>query len=354
MAAAIASASSHLRPPNPPNGAVSIEALTAQLGLTRSGYLQKLSTSETAGTFWKKRFVVLAGDTLFLYRNHQGRAGDLVGLMRLDGSSQTLPSEHGVAIFNVRTLHVPVDPVHEQDDFDPRDYRTWALQAESRDLMAKWMTDIERTVSLIRRRRSGKRPDVESVGQLALGDYQPAGTMKVAAAMGHEDPGNNDASVIAHSKVAAFLASLSFADRPPPPDEFLEALRERSAAMAEAPDPDAARAASVASLPISSASMTDHSADSIPSPMSGSLAFGAGIRPRPVPIPPVRTVSTPRVAQGPSLGGAGASSSAGNLGLARFPTDERYAQQQPAFSDLRGGNSNANGAGAYPSWRARN
>ncbi|KAI9330215.1 hypothetical protein DFJ73DRAFT_97423 [Zopfochytrium polystomum] len=254
---------------------VTIELLATQFGITRGGYLDKLSTSESAGTFWKRRFVVLAGDTIYLFRNANPN-GDPVGYMKLDASSQAFVSEHGVGIFNVRTLHVPPQPGFENQERDPRDYRTWALQAEAKEPMMDWLADIKAAISSIRYGRaplprppaalsaSGSGPHPTSAGNgrsLSLSSgpvpphpnlgrsgslapkpdaavapaqtYAPAPPAPVATpvpAANAESAGStlqDHPYVISHTKVAAYLASLNLAEQPEPPEEFTQAIREK-------------------------------------------------------------------------------------------------------------------------------
>ncbi|KAJ1558420.1 hypothetical protein HK405_013725 [Cladochytrium tenue] len=256
--------------------AVTLDLLaTTGPGITRSAYLHKLSTSESSGTFWKRRFLVFAGDTLYLFRAHDRPSGQPVGYMKLDRSSMAFASDHGVGVFNVRTLHEHIPPLpspppasplhHHQSEHqrDPRDYRTWALQTDSNEAAALWINDIKAAIAAIRSARPLLPPPLASIpipysapgGNAAAAGSPPyprgrlqsvsssanaAGAAAIAAATAADSattpppPVLDHPYVISQTKVAAYLASLSIADQPPPPEEFTQAVRERAAAAAAA------------------------------------------------------------------------------------------------------------------------
>ncbi|KAJ3279928.1 hypothetical protein HDU76_009353 [Blyttiomyces sp. JEL0837] len=146
---------------------------TSSSQILMSGYLQKLSSSESSNIpFWKRRYMVLTGDSLYAFRsnadlNVNGATGNItdffasqspVGKLDLDDSSQAFVAEDGLWVIEVRTAILVSNgndgqgqegenPGEEEEEMM---YRRWSLQCAGKDDMMDWLNCLKKVIKSLK------------------------------------------------------------------------------------------------------------------------------------------------------------------------------------------------------------
>ncbi|KAI8908665.1 hypothetical protein DFJ77DRAFT_513265 [Powellomyces hirtus] len=137
----------------------------------RAGYVQKQSQSLFT-TSWKKRYLVLDRETLFLFRTHQSLQKDLTGILKLASDSSVRVSENGMWVLEVlgcadmfAKVLVPYGPsvTSATESSVGAIKKMWIVKCEGKDDMMKWLKDIRSCIKEIAEaatRNKGKKTQI--------------------------------------------------------------------------------------------------------------------------------------------------------------------------------------------------